>query len=79
MQYEIISYDVWGNARDGFNVNQSFHTGVLVEIPDDASDYLINRRVGARGVEWDGEPEFALYGTVKRNGKPVCELRPITE
>ena len=75
MQYEVISYDVWGNARDGFEVNQLFHTGRHVEVDDDTSDRAINRRLGIRGVEWDGEPGYALYGTLKRNGMPVLELR----
>jgi hypothetical protein len=76
MKYEVISYDVWGNSRDGFEVNQAFHTGDYIELPDDASDYLINRRLGVRGVVWEGEIQFGLYGTHK-NGKPACELRPV--
>ena len=71
--YDIITYDVWGNTRDGFNVNQAFRTGETVELPPNASDYLINRRLGVRGIEWQGD-EYALYGTCKRNGRPALEL-----
>lgn len=77
MKYEIISYDVWGNTRDGYEVNAAYHTGQTVDIDPQASDYAINRRLGLRGVTWEGEPEYRLYGTVKRNGKPACELRPV--
>jgi len=28
-RYEIRTLDVWGNARDGFEVNQTFHEGYL--------------------------------------------------
>jgi hypothetical protein len=30
--YEIISLDVWGNAKDGFTVNNAFRTGRTVEV-----------------------------------------------
>jgi len=77
MKYEVITYDVWGNARDGFEVNQAFTTGRYIEVCENTSDMAINRRLGIRGVEWDGEPEDALYGTVKRNGMPALELRAV--
>ena len=76
-EYEIVSYDVWGNAMDGFHVNQSFYTGEIVSIDPESSDYAINRKIGIRGVSWDGDPEFSLYGTIKRNGKPALELRAV--
>ena len=86
-KYEVISYDVWGNARDGFEVNAAYSTGRVVEITfkdtahatDYVSDYAINRRVGVRGVTWDGDPDYSLYGEVKRNGRPALELRAIRE
>ena len=77
MEYEIISYDVWGNAREGFEVNQAFRTGRRVTVNEGDSDYAINRRLGVRGVEWDGDPEYTLYGTVKRNGRPALELQAV--
>ena len=79
MQYKVISYDIWGNARDGFEVNQAFYTGDTVEVSDDTSDRAINRRLGIQGVEWDGEPGYTLYGTIKRNGCPALELRSIEQ
>jgi hypothetical protein len=42
MKYEYISYDVWGNDDDGYEVNQSFHTGEIVKIdPLDDDEGLI--------------------------------------
>jgi hypothetical protein len=85
MEYEVISYDVWGNARDGFDVNQSFRTGVVVTVEDTDTDATINRKLGragitgARGVTWDGTPGMALYGEYKRNGRPAAELRAVTD
>ena len=78
MKYEIISYDVWGNSREGFVVNAAFNTGIEVEIDDPwtASDYSINRKIGVRGVTYDGDPEHGLYAENKRNGRPEFELQP---
>lgn len=74
-EYEIISYDVWGNARDGFEVNAAYRTGRTVEIDLEASDYAINRALGVRGVAWEGDPEYTLYGAIKRNRRPALELQ----
>lgn len=73
-QYELIIYEVWGNAKEGFQVNQSFRTGFFISIDPKMSDIAINRRLGFRGVEWKGN-DFVLYGTFKRNGCPAAELR----
>lgn len=74
-KYQIISYDVWGNARAGFEVNAAYTTGryVVIDLEND-SDRAINRRLGMRGITWDGD-DVVLYGTVKRNGMPAMELR----
>lgn len=79
MRFEIITYDVWGNTRDGYTVNQSFHTGWHIDVDAGTSDRAINRRIGVRGVTWEGELEHGLYGTIKRNGKPALELRPLPD
>lgn len=77
MKMEVITYDVWGNAREGFWVNNAFRTGETVEIDwDKDSDRAINRRLGIRGVEWEFSWGTA-YGTLKRNGMPALELRDV--
>ena len=77
MKYQVISYDVWGNARDGFEVNQAFTTSQFIELDGSESDRTINRRLGFNGLSWDGEHGYTLYATVKRNGMPACELRAV--
>jgi hypothetical protein len=76
-KYEVVTYDIWGNARDGFYVNAAYLSGRFVEVDEGDSDYTINRRLRIRGVKWSGEPEFGLYGELKRNGCPALELRPV--
>jgi len=85
MRYEIIDYDVWGNEEDGWQVNQSFHTGRFVEIPEGARDYQIVRalknagvfrsRVQTADVRIDGEEGYSLYLEDARTGRPELELR----
>lgn len=43
--WEVITYDVWGNKRDGFEVNQVFNSG-MVEIP-------VKLEVYNPGKEWE--------------------------
>lgn len=79
MKYQYISYDVWGNRKDGYEVNQSFLTSYFYEIPDDASDYQINRIIGVQGAVYDGDPNYTLYAKSKKNDRPLFELRAIKE
>jgi hypothetical protein len=74
-QFDIIALDVWGNAREGFDVNAAYYTGRTIELDENASDRAINRALNVRGVVWSGDPDFSLYGDLKRNGRPVLELR----
>ena len=88
-QYKLWTYDVWGNARDGFEVNDRYGQGIITirvketiynqGTPQEFSDYSptdlqLSRAVGACGLEWDGESDYTLYATCARSGKPVCEL-----
>lgn len=34
--YDVLSFDVWGNARDGYDTNDVYRVG-RVRLPDDAS------------------------------------------
>lgn len=75
--FRLAIADVWGNARDGWDHNGSHYSSITLELSGNESDRTINRRIGGlRGVEWDGDPEFGLHGTFKRNGKPFGELIP---
>ena len=76
LTYEVITYDILGNAQDGFEVNQAFRTGKTIEVSRDTSDRAINRRLGVSGIDWDGDHEV-LYGTLRRNGVPALELRVV--
>jgi hypothetical protein len=87
--YTLWTYDVWGNARDGFQVNDRFKSGrVSIRcaakvynagkpgefLAYEPTDLQLSRAAGVKGCEWDGESDGVLYATQKSNGKPVCEL-----
>lgn len=76
-RYKLYTYDLWQDADGGWSVNDVYPQPGVYTIPDDATDYQINRKVSGRGITWDGEPGYTLYAENKRNGKPVCELRCI--
>ena len=83
MKYEYISYDVWGNDEDGYEVNQAFHTGEYVDIDPMADNEGIVKNLQEQGfirgaIEYDelridGEAEYSLYFEYK--GRPEFELR----
>ena len=85
MKYEYISYDVWGNESDGYEVNQSFTTGEYVDIDPDSTDKellvslirqdFIKDSISFDAVTITGEREYSLY--FDYNGKPEFELRPV--
>lgn len=80
--YELIEYDVWGNARDGYEVNDAFHTNQFYDIDSDWNNAqlvgelkkqgLIKKRIRAKSVEMDGDDQV-IYFSYK--GKPEFELR----
>lgn len=91
-KYQLWSYDVWGNKKDGFEVNNRYRD-CIVEIPEDAIDReiikIIKKAMGLkRGFpyayfEVDGEPEYTLYvnytSSTFGGWYPVCELEYLRE
>ena len=85
--YTLWTYDVW-EGPDGPFVNDRYWQGEItvrvkgtlhkVGTPYEFTSFeptnnQLNRAIGARGLEWDGEASYTLYAE-DRHGKPVCEL-----
>ena len=91
-KYKLYLYDVWGNTKDGFEVNNIFAAqisldgsifnteNIIIEVSENDSDYQINRKIKCRAIEWEcfNEDEI-FYGSNKTNGKPFGELRPCSQ
>ncbi len=94
-KYSLHTYDVWGNSRKGFQVNDTYTSGTFIYIrckrvvhnqdtlhefeSYPAMNLQLSRAVGGKNLTWDGETEYTLYAENSRNGKPVCELRYVEE
>lgn len=82
MAFEVIGLDVWGNRRDGFEVNDARRTGRVVRLPADATDDQIvaalkaageiDASVRRAGIEIDDDAGGTIY--VGHKGRPEFQL-----
>jgi len=49
MTYEIINLDVWGNKKDGYEVNQAFSTGRFIELNEDYTNKELRKNLFTSG------------------------------
>jgi hypothetical protein len=88
--FQIYDYDIWGNKKDGFEVNDVYCTPLIVELKEEYTDNTIIRKLKEVGFikntakncnfEIEGDFDHTLY--INYNGSyfmPMCELRPIQE
>jgi len=88
MKFEIINHDVWGDPDGGFTVNDSYGTGIVIDINENDSDKTILKKLKEVGFlkktakyncfEIDGDFDYSLYinhVTLKDGVYPLCELR----
>ena len=82
-----MSLDVWGNRRDGFQVNDVFRTGSRITVPRDASHRQIVRALIEEGalrrtalgkveVEFPGAESWGEINDAK-TGKPLYQLQQV--
>jgi hypothetical protein len=87
--WEMRTYDVWGNAQDGWEVNDSYSHGEVtlwatvethnVGTPHEftsasLSDWTVRRAFGLGArIDTDGD-DVNYYVTIRRNGYPYGEL-----
>lgn len=89
MKFEIINYDVWGDPDGGFTVNNSYSTGIFIDINENDSDKIILKKLKEIGFLKKTAKHncfeievchslTALYinhVTIKDGVYPLCELR----
>lgn len=79
--WDVHSLDVWGNAKNGYEVNQAYRTGRTVRLPESASKALIcelliyqDELVGkCKDFIIDNDSEQNIY-VKDRKGKPLLKL-----
>lgn len=87
-RYRLWTYDVWGNARDGFDVNDRsshgyveikcrraiYNAGTVHEFSRwEPTDRQLSRAAGFSRVSWDGM-EGHYTAEQSSNGRPIGEL-----
>lgn len=86
-RYRLWGYDVWGNAREGYEVNDRYDHGmVLIRVapriynagtPHEFTTWEPTNRQLSRfisGASWEGESDYTLYAESARTRKPLGEL-----
>ena len=79
MTFEIIEYELWGNAEDGYDVNSAYHTRRYIEVSEKCTDGEILEALSKDyelpdNVSIFGESDFTIY-LEDEYGKPLLELR----
>ena len=90
MKYELYSYDVWGNNREGYEVNDLYYQ-CTIEIDNESHEWTTDKQIiqalkkegylkkNARFSSFeihDGESSlYITYNTNKCSGYPIYELR----
>lgn len=81
-QWRVVTYDVWGNATDGWEVNDKFRTPHVLELDDETGDFdVLNLLCEVMGgdpntleIDNNTSHESVQYVLDTETGEPVCEL-----
>jgi len=80
ISYELWFYDVWGNAEDGYEVNNRFcnNRNLEIECADDTGPTMaqIAEILGCdeSEIEDGGGDDMVIYIDESADGKPLCEF-----
>ncbi len=84
LTYRLYTYDVWGNAEDGYDVNDVSRSSITVQFNKEPSDDEVILALKAagyikasypnEGISIEGDAE-TIYISDAEDGRPDCELR----
>ena len=84
VRYQFYRYDVWGNAEDGWQVNDSYEDGDIVYKSDDKDDLEMLKqiypeaRISLLEVDNNCSDESTIYIDYK-TGEPFGEFRRVID
>jgi hypothetical protein len=88
LTYAVHPLDVWGNKRDGFEINDIYPSRGTIEIPTDArtADIVealkkggfIDRNIRHQSIGIEGEIGYTLNVRYEPTSHPEYELRPVS-
>lgn len=83
MIFRLYRYDTWGNAEEGYWVNDVWRTADTIDMPEEVGSEEVLTRLANEGLishphylydaEWQDGPTWVL--TWREDGKPLGELR----
>lgn len=79
MKFEIVEYELWGNAKEGYDVNSAYHTGRYIEVSEKCTNGEILEALNKdyelpENVSIFGDNEYAILLEDAEDGKPLLEL-----
>lgn len=89
-KWQLTEYDVWGNARDGYEINQAFHGNEIqlrLRIDNDRCAYptiaQLRRECGiVKGVHLEIDQNYSddvrVHLVRKSDQYPICELHCVS-
>lgn len=93
-EWEVATYDVWGNARDGYDVNDVYRHGtetlvLTVETANEGTpqafdhasptDRQLRRVFGLGKIQLDTDgDDLTIYVNRARDGYPIGEIRCVS-
>ena len=82
-KFKVYSLDVWGNKKDGFEVNDRSQSGKILTKLDDKSiikalkkENFLNKKCHFKSFSIDGDDTFISIDAAK-TGEPLYELERI--
>ena len=85
--YKACNYDVWGNKKEGYEVNDVYLVNSEVKIKKDISDndlkrevkkiFDLKRNIRLSSIDIEGEDIYTLYFNYNIDNYPIGELRYI--
>jgi hypothetical protein len=78
MEYNILAIDVWGNKKDGFELNSAYTTNLVANISPTAKDVEVikairkacGHRADARGYVCSVNDEYYIAIDCAKTGQP---------
>jgi len=83
VRYKLYTYDLWGNDKDGYQINDYYEQSDIYEVidPDNDSDLIsMIDFTNPESIEINHSESCNDYIYFQTHaGKPVCELRRIDQ
>lgn len=82
--WKIVSLDVWGNRKDGYEINNATYSGKEIELPAEPTDAQVRLALIHAGylkksmrldrLEFDGD-DALIQVSRKSDGYPIVQIR----